>query len=495
MKKLAYILVVISLLGIFVYSQQSRLSVWYRLTDLPEIPKASGASGVGKSESSLATAAPDNTADTLQAILDIRQMLVNREFAKLNAVLEAYQQAYQQNPANENALFNIYEQAFFFQDSDYGPLLDEWVQSFPDQYQPYLARACYFYRSAWQARGGKYRDETSDSQIEGMKGYFAKANPDIKMTLSKKPDSIVPYYLLLNMHKAVSELDTVRAIVKIALEKCPASFILRESFLLALSPKWGGSYDEMAYWANEYQQALFRNPRLALLPGYIYYDMGIIEKHAQNYGKALELLDKAVEFGKSDLFYGARAGVYEQLEQYGQALDNINMAIDLNAQHRDWYYRRAHILTYQDGLSESLADIARARQLDPNDDDLDTLQDWVADLYYRKARELVDKKDFDSAYTDLNAAIEADPKQIGYYQLMDWLLAKKADWDTIISYWDRYLALYPQDDKAYLERGGAYFHKGDLASAVADAKQAADLGNADGRKAYDRFKSQVPIQE
>ena len=51
-------------------------------------------------------------------------------------------------------------------------------------------------------------------------------------------------------------------------------------------------------------------------------------------------------------------------------------------------------------------------------------------------------------------------------------------YDRIIGYWDRFLALEPNHAQAYLERGGTKHHKGDQPGSQADLKKACELGSA-----------------
>ncbi len=113
--------------------------------------------------------------------------------------------------------------------------------------------------------------------------------------------------------------------------------------------------------------------------------------------------------------------------------------------------------------------------------------------YEKRARAFIDQKDLNSALTEVKTAIELDPSSISHYLLIDWIIASQSqNWDEIIKYWNQYLNLKPEDGRAYLERGGAYFQKKDIISAVADAKRSADLGNAEGQKMYYRIKNMAP---
>ncbi len=112
--------------------------------------------------------------------------------------------------------------------------------------------------------------------------------------------------------------------------------------------------------------------------------------------------------------------------------------------------------------------------------------------YYNRARKNISSNEKVSAIDDLKKAIEIDPNNIDYFILMDWLLMMQtADWNVIISNWDKCIDSNPENDIVYLERGGAYFHKGDIASAVADLKCAADLGNEKGRILYEKYKDNI----
>jgi regulator of sirC expression with transglutaminase-like and TPR domain len=60
--------------------------------------------------------------------------------------------------------------------------------------------------------------------------------------------------------------------------------------------------------------------------------------------------------------------------------------------------------------------------------------------------------------------------------LIDWLLGRENRWDEIIDYWNQYINLAPDSAKAYFERGGTYYHKGNLNLAIQDLKKACSLG-------------------
>ena len=508
-------------------------------TDDPTtIPEKKHAAGVGKAavpdiktngssqaSSKLGSPGSPDFSRGASSTFSLRELLRNRDFNKLNARLAHYQEAYENDVSTEDDLVAAYN-AFSIDDPYFEELLNAWVKGFPKDYQPYLARASYFYNLGWKSRGGKWANETSDEQVEGMKRHFSKARQDIAKSLEIRQDLLVPYYLLINIYKTSGTAGVeVKAILNKSLEKCPASFRVKSAYLLSITPRWGGSYEDMERSANEFQKFASKNPRLKILRGYAFYDAGSMQKSSKNYGVALQFLNKALSVGELALFYGERARIYHHLGKYDEALTDISSAIEMSPQEADFYYVRSTILSAKEKMQEALKDVELADRLKPNDENITKQKKRIADAfvysghslekskdtqnaiknytaaiqvnpndaytYYRRARAHIEKNDLSSALNDLEKSVELNPSEFDAYLLLDWVLAKQSDWNSIITYWSKYIALNAENGRAYVERGGAYYRKGDLESAVKDAKRAADLGNVEGKQLYERFKGRV----
>lgn len=116
---------------------------------------------------------------------------------------------------------------------------------------------------------------------------------------------------------------------------------------------------------------------------------------------------------------------------------------------------------------EAVALFTQAIQLDPAS----------AEAHFQRASVYARRGSYEKTRTDLEHAIKLDPRHFEAHRLIDWLLARQRAWDEIIAYWDRFIALEPKNASAYLERAGAYRHKGDMQRALADIDKACDLGN------------------
>lgn len=116
---------------------------------------------------------------------------------------------------------------------------------------------------------------------------------------------------------------------------------------------------------------------------------------------------------------------------------------------------------------EAIALFTRAIQLDP----------VSAEARFQRAAVYAQRGSYEKVKEDLEHAIKLDPRHFEAHRLIDWLLARQRAWDEIIAYWDRFIALEPNNAAAYLERAGAYRHKGDMQRALADIDKACGLGN------------------
>ena len=80
----------------------------------------------------------------------------------------------------------------------------------------------------------------------------------------------------------------------------------------------------------------------------------------------------------------------------------------------------------------------------------------------------------------LRAAVADHPDDFQAHRRLDHALASERRFDEVVTMWDGYLWLHPEDGRAYLERGGARYHLGQKDLAAVDAQRACDLGIAEG---------------
>ena len=457
-------------------------------------------------------------------ILKIRALLKQKEFKNLNKLFEKLELSSQKDISKEHNLFIAYR-AFEINSKSYSVIFDSWVLATPDSYVPYLARAYYNYHLGWFARGGKWASETKDKQFEEMKVYLDKSTKDIALSLELNSKLSVSFSLLSSISLTEGSDENVVRFMRKALKISPASFYVRAAYMRAISPKWGGSIEQMLSYVIESSNYLDDNPKLKYLQGFIGTYAGDSKKLVKAYSVADSLYTESLSHGEYYDVLFKRGKVRNKLERYGDSIKDYSRAIELNPEVADYYYYRAGSYMKLKLLDEALKDIKFAYKLNPYDkyikarrkllaNQLETLgyksnknlkgksaiekfnaalelDPENSDLYYRRARAFINERDIKSALKDMKIAIEMTPDNYNYVHYIDYVLVKNRDWDQIIGYWNNYLEHKPKDGRAFVQRGGAYYHKGDMKSAVADAKRSADLGDIDGIEAYKRFKHLV----
>jgi len=456
--------------------------------------------------------------------LNIRSLFEHQEFEKLNKLLAQYQINSEADVLNERDLFTAYR-TFESSNPAHEKLFKAWIKQTPSHYQPYLARAVFYSRLGWEARGYNWRSETKDKQIQKMQQYFRKSIQDISSTLKIYEKSMVSYKILLGIYINFGQKEKTAMIVEKALSISPASYMVRAYYMSNLLPRWGGSRDEMQQFALESQAYLKLNPKLKWLKANVYLDEANIARKIKQYNQAEKLYNKAVEFGENSDVYYERGRNFYWMGDYDKAFSNFNKAIELYTEMPAYYAWRARVNTRLQRYEQAINDAEFAEKLKPFDLNTLKMKIWVskslvyeghklgkaehpeeqiekytqalrlqphhAETYYWRSKVYIAQSRYDEALKDLKTSIDIDPNDIYCYMSIDYILARKKEWSSIIQYWDQYIALHPKSGSAYLERGGAYYNKGDIEASIRDAKKSADLGNVQGKKVYAKYRHRL----
>lgn len=455
---------------------------------------------------------------------NFRVMLQNGEYQKLNRSLEKLQNDVNKNIVNEGRLFVAYS-SFEIKNADYEALFNYWVIATPDNYQPYLARASYYYAMSWLSRGHKFMSRTSDKAVDEMYDYFKLAMNDISVVISKNNKIVVPHYLLIGMSAMGNGNRELTKVMSQALAINPLSYELRVRYLNFITPRWGGSLKMMASFIEQTEKYMPKNIRLEALSGLALSEAGEMQALKKNYKKAEEYFMTALSLGENhDILY-ERGIARNYLKKYKAAIQDLSRAIEIYSQKSRYYYWRARSYNALKQYDKAASDIKKAYSLDPFDAYVKSHINWMTNRLVNEAYKLNSDQKFEQAINkyslaldlspdgaanydyrsrayiglhkmgkaldDIKTAIRLDPSEIRYYLMVDYLLAKSKKWDEIIRYWDKYIKLKPSNGRAYMERGGSYFRKGDLQAAIANAKKSSELGYIEGNEMYNRLKLRI----
>ncbi len=107
--------------------------------------------------------------------------------------------------------------------------------------------------------------------------------------------------------------------------------------------------------------------------------------------------------------------------------------------------------------------------------------------YYWRGQVFARQKAHDKAIEDMNKVLELNPSYSKAHKMLGWIYCEARRYDEAIQALDRYIEVDPKDGWSYFERGLCYYKKGDLATALKDAKKACDLGYKAGCEVYKRY--------
>jgi tetratricopeptide (TPR) repeat protein len=389
--------------------------------------------------------------------------------------------------------------------------LDEWVQKQSDDYPPYLARAIHLQAIGWARRGGKWARETSREQFDDMEFYFTRAMEDLDAAERIEPECLVIFSERIIMYRALGDRVAIEHTYQRALEIQHLSFIIHTGYLATLLPRWGGSYRQMAKYLRESVPLFQENPKLTLLMGRIDWDKGRVLASNERYSDAIARHSKALSFGEYQHYFNDRGYAYYRSGDYDSALKDYQRALAIAPQDPDLFFWSAWVFYRMERLAEAVDCIEKAIALDPGKErylewrnhramefvseghklyEEQKLQEAIENYnraefigpshawtYYWRGQALLKLERYDEARVDYEKAIRLDPGNIDAHRSLDWIFARRRQWDQVISLWNRFIVSHPDNADAYLERAGAYRHKGDMQSAMTDLEQSCRLGN------------------
>jgi tetratricopeptide (TPR) repeat protein len=316
---------------------------------------------------------PPFTADKAEIIQELR----DRKFQALDARLNSYQKGFEQNVLEEGNLSLAFD-AFNFTDATLGPVLDEWVKSEPDSYPAHLARAKYLLALGWQARGAQNADKTSDEQFSEMKRLFVESANEAVAAIKLNPKASIAYAAIINAASGVSDSKTMESVYAAGVKNVPLSLSIRTTVMSALRPRWGGSYEAMAKFAEDAQQYAAQNPRLESLKGFADEDKGDLALGTGDRNKAIRFYNQALDKGGDfALAYAGRGSAYDEIHRFDDALEDLNRANRLRPQEPKTLESLAYLYVHLNRPKDTLAVIQQYQQFAVLPSELVSLEQWA----------------------------------------------------------------------------------------------------------------------
>ncbi|WP_162823691.1 DUF4034 domain-containing protein [Lysobacter sp. TY2-98] len=200
----------------------------------------------------------------------LRQLRLN-DFKSLEAGTRSLQRQFESGRVSETDLRDAYRQFYDLNGADLRKL-DRWQDAFPKSYAVHLVRGTFYARRGAAARGTKWASETPPENFLGMRldNEQALAEFTASLPLTQKPFLSVFQMMTL---EGVNRPPR-KELMEFGTRMLPTNRLIRGRYILFLTPRWGGSYEEMRAFID-YARRTGATPKGILeLQSLMFDDMG-----------------------------------------------------------------------------------------------------------------------------------------------------------------------------------------------------------------------------
>jgi tetratricopeptide (TPR) repeat protein len=318
--------------------------VWETLRELPAPPPPAQRPGVnpGRAGQPLTPA----------VVFHLRDLLLEGELDSLETLFAKWSAEAGRDVRNETPLYDAFD-AFQSVGPEFEGALDRWIEERPGSWNARLARTNYLVRLAYRQRGAKSRSLTPRSKFAAMNRTLGAALLDLSAAIRLNPGAIEAYWLAIEAATSFGDTRGIALALERALQISPLSFFSRARALLALTPRWGGSYGFMESVAAA--DSLYRgNPELRQLSSFVPLDKGNVAWLERDTVLARRYLDQAMELGPTFWACFDRGRLLYKLDLNEAAVRDLDCAISLRPADADAHHYK----------SRALYDIAHSRYPD-----------------------------------------------------------------------------------------------------------------------------------
>ncbi|MFV8752461.1 hypothetical protein ACNOYE_18090 [Nannocystaceae bacterium ST9] len=411
--------------------------------------------------------------------------------------------------------------AFEVGDPEVGERIDEWVRLMPESFAAVAARGSHRLGVGRHYRGGATIGKTSRGQIEAMDAQLVAAIADFEQALKMRPKLVAARTNLLRIANLRGPEAQERVQLDAALAECPTCYTPRQAYLIALTPRWGGSYERMQAYLDEIAPLVASSPRLGLLAGMIPDDQCRSLAEAGKLAEAHVACDAALGFEGEATYLVGKAGLHARAKDYAAALPFLDRALAIAPQDDTALANRYFARLETKDVLGAARDLIDLRHLDPSAPNLGAkVEHMVGKLRYEgqelhEAGKYLEAADYfalglqlapddrDMAnrqawnqksigFDDAKKQLAAAPDDFALHLRVDHGLAASSRFAEVVEMWDGFIAAHPTDPRPFVERGGAKWHLGQHDDAIADMRNACRLGMQTACDDVEKMKSRKP---
>lgn len=192
---------------------------------------------------------------------EVLSRLGRGDVASVEQTLAAYQRAHQAPDQRSETIHVFYNQLAGAPAADRTTAL--WLKLAPESPFALTARATYLMNEAGLARGQEFASKTPQAAFDRMNALLAEARPLYEKAIRIAPQSMPARLLAHRAAMLTGDRRRMERSFEDATAVDPACEFLASERMMALRPRWGGSYAEMEAYADTLRAQLANRPRIA----------------------------------------------------------------------------------------------------------------------------------------------------------------------------------------------------------------------------------------
>jgi len=204
---------------------------------------------------------------------EILSALDARQYQRLDTKLNGLQKDYESGRLDEISLRNAFAPFYRLTPQQIAAMQD-WVKSSPNSYAAHLGWGIYLRRAALDAQNGQGIAELSNERLDSRARLLEAAKPELQRAkvLAAKP--MLAIFHLMGVSLFQGDQVASRALFDQANKINPKNRLVRDRYMLTLTPRWGGSYPEMQSFIAASRTARLDPEGIMHLEAIMYDDMG-----------------------------------------------------------------------------------------------------------------------------------------------------------------------------------------------------------------------------
>lgn len=227
----------------------------------------------------------------------VLQALARKDFSFLDTTLNGVQRSFEEGHLSEIQLRNAFR-PFYKLDSRQQEALRAWPKNSPDSYAAHLALGIFLKRAGWEARGDKFIAETSHQQITEMHRLFELSRSELNRSLRFAEKPYLTVFHLLDIAKAEGDDVAELALLTQANRILPSNHLARNRYLISITPRWGGSYEQMRQFIRDASKDGVDQEGVMQLEAIMYDDQGDAAWRSGDHAAARSNFLKALDLAK-----------------------------------------------------------------------------------------------------------------------------------------------------------------------------------------------------